>query len=84
VDDDRMVDLRDKDALTSDEATPLGPSIPNAFGKIFAGGPHKTFYGLKQPERWYYQWSVDIRFWRAGERTLEGKDDHQGNRKPHT
>jgi len=44
--------------LTTDEATPIGPSIPNAFGKIFAGGPHKTFYGLEQPERWWYQWSV--------------------------
>ena len=57
------------ETLTTDEATPIGPSIPNAFGKIFAGGPHKTFYGLEQPERWWYQWSVghDIRFWRDDE-----------------
>ena len=48
------------ETLTTDEATPIGPSIPNAFGKIFAGGPHKTFYGLKQPERWWYQWSVRV------------------------
>jgi len=48
------------ETLTTDEATPIGPSIPNVFGKIFAGGPHKTFYGLKQPERWWYQWSVGV------------------------
>jgi len=44
--------------LTADEATPPGLSIPNPFGKILAGGLHETFYGLKQPEGWWYQWSV--------------------------
>ena len=60
------------ETLTTDEATPIRPSIPNAFGKIFVGDPHKTFYGLKQPERWWYQRLVgvmmgDIRFWRDDE-----------------
>ena len=44
--------------LTADKATPPGLSIPNPFGKILAGGLHETFYGLKQPEGWWYQWSV--------------------------
>ena len=72
------------ETLTTDEATPIGPSIPNAFGKIFVGDPHKTFYGLKQPERWWYQRSVgvmmgDIRFWRDDEGIMI-----KAREKPHT
>ena len=44
--------------LTSNEVTPPGLSIPNPFGKIFAVDLHETFYGLEQPERWWYQWLV--------------------------